>query len=183
MYASTGLTPAARTRTTTCPGPTCGSATSKSRITSGPPNSSTRIAFIVSPYLELVPDLVPAFGTVGESSFYERHPALLVQEQHGGRTRPVNRTGDEERREHTLQFPPHTCVWKATVISARSISQQAEDGIRPQRIARKENLCQRLFTSRHLRPRRIEQMVTHPVDSRPKRLRRMRPVRIVVKEV
>ena len=46
MYVSTGFTPAARTRTTTWPGPATGSATSPIRITSGPPNSLTMMAFM-----------------------------------------------------------------------------------------------------------------------------------------
>src|SRR5256885_4310872 len=47
MYASTGFTPAARTRTTTSPGPALGSGASSGFMTAGPPNSCTRIAFIV----------------------------------------------------------------------------------------------------------------------------------------
>src|ERR1051326_2920969 len=47
MYASTGFTHAAWTCTTTSPLPGFGSGTSSTRITSGPPNSRTRIAFIV----------------------------------------------------------------------------------------------------------------------------------------
>src|SRR4051812_3825411 len=47
MYASTGFTPAARTRTTTSPAPAFGSGTSSSFNTAAPPNSCTRIAFIV----------------------------------------------------------------------------------------------------------------------------------------
>src|SRR5271165_6309644 len=40
-------------RTTTCPGPDCGSGTSSMRSTSGPPNSFTRMAFILHfPHLE-----------------------------------------------------------------------------------------------------------------------------------
>ena len=48
MYASTGFTPAARTRTTTCPGPAFGSGTSSTFITFGSPNSFTRIAFMLA---------------------------------------------------------------------------------------------------------------------------------------
>src|SRR3990172_3416516 len=52
MYESTGLTPAALTRTTTCPGPGIRSATSSSCITSGGPNCLTRMAFtLLSLYL------------------------------------------------------------------------------------------------------------------------------------
>src|SRR4051812_19431374 len=50
MYASTGFTPAARTRTTTSPEPGFGSGTSSSFRTAGPPSSCTRIAFIVSSF-------------------------------------------------------------------------------------------------------------------------------------
>src|SRR4029079_8418464 len=46
MYASTGLTPAARTRTRISPAPGCGSATSSIFMTAGPPYSCTRIAFM-----------------------------------------------------------------------------------------------------------------------------------------
>src|SRR5688500_14040951 len=46
MYVSTGLTPAARTRTSTCPGPGCGAGTSSRRSTSGGPNSGTRMSFM-----------------------------------------------------------------------------------------------------------------------------------------
>src|SRR5436190_10054915 len=42
--ASTGLTPAARTATRTCPGPATGSATRPIRSCSGPPNSLTSTA-------------------------------------------------------------------------------------------------------------------------------------------
>src|SRR5512136_2104138 len=46
MYVSTGLTPAARTRRSTCPGPTCGSGASSYRRTSGSPGVCTRMAFM-----------------------------------------------------------------------------------------------------------------------------------------
>src|SRR5215813_12671792 len=50
MYASTGLTPAARTRMRTCPGPGVGSGTSSIFMTSGGPNERTRIAFMPRKY-------------------------------------------------------------------------------------------------------------------------------------
>src|SRR3990172_3836216 len=93
--------PAAATRTTTCPGPGCGSGRSVRHSTSGAPCFVTWMAFIGWP-------LVPALLVYDVQQLFPREVPLQVVEQQSGVAvpEPLGHAREVGRNEKVRRRPP-----------------------------------------------------------------------------
>ena len=118
------------------------------------------------------PDFTGGVARRVETALDEAHVPVVIDGDDGRAARAVGRADDERRRQHPLPLERDAGCRKRVVGGALGIPQQCEErhGI-VGRGGGAAPACERGLGAPDLRPRRIEQVVRHAIDTRRQRRR------------